>query len=366
MGEARAGAALLLALERLGLPGFATSVTVTGLAVLHDLVPQIPAALAPIDHPFCVSRALDRVRPSALVLIETELWPSLILAAKRRGIPVWVVSGRLSDRSFSRYRRLRWLVAPVLRRLDGVAARSQTDAERFAALGVPDQKIRVLGDLKLDPVLARARLATDLVRATAPVPIFIAGSTHPDEEQAALDALSACERRGGELALVIAPRHPARLEVVERTVRASGRRLHLRSRLANRRLAGGDVLLLDSTGELPALYAAAQLAFVGGTLTAVGGHNLLEPLFEGCPVVFGPHIENVRDHAALAIESGAGTLVEDAAALVALVVERMANPKDCRARGEVARRFLDHRRGSAHRVARLLADSLQRTARDLE
>ncbi len=359
MGEARAGACLLLALERLGLPGFGSCVTAAGREVLSDLVPDIPAAYAPIDHPFCVAQALARVRPSALVLIETELWPSLIMGAKRRGIPVWVVSGRLSERSFSRYRRWRWLVAPVLRCLDGVAARSRADADRFATLGVPAQKICVLGDLKLDPAIARAHLATDLVRATSSVPIFVAGSTHPLEERAALDALSACERQGCELALVIAPRHTRRLAEVKRAIRASGRRLHLRSQLADRRLAGGDVLLLDSTGELPALYAAAQVAFVGGTLAAVGGHNLLEPLFEGCPVVFGPNIENVRDHAALALESGAGVGVDDARAMAAAVVELMANPKDCRARGEAARRFLEDQRGCASRLARLLADRLQ-------
>ncbi|MBW2294259.1 MAG: 3-deoxy-D-manno-octulosonic acid transferase, partial [Deltaproteobacteria bacterium] len=347
-----------LALERLGLPGFGSCVTARGREILNDLVPGTPAAYAPIDHPFCVARALERVRPSALVLIETELWPSLIMGAKRRGVPVWVVSGRLSERSFSRYRRWRWLVAPVLRRLEGVAARSQADAARFAALGVPATKICVLGDLKLDPAIAPVRLATDLVRATSSVPVFVAGSTHPLEEQAALDVLTACEGRGCELALVIAPRHSRRLAEVERAIRARGRRLLLRSQLAGHRLANGEVLLLDSSGELPALYAAAQVAFVGGTLAPVGGHNLLEPLFEGCPVVFGPNIENVRDHATLALESGAGVGVDDAPALVSAVVELMANPKDCRARGEAARRFLEDQRGCASRVARFLADRL--------
>lgn len=363
LGEARAGASLLLALEELGFSGFASVVTSSGREVLSDLVPHVPTSYAPIDHPVCVARALSRVQPCALVLIETELWPCLILEATRRQIPVWVASGRLSERSFSRYRRWRWLVARISRRLEGVAARSQADAERFAELGVPLDRIHVLGDLKLDPPIARARLATDLVRATSSLPIFVAGSTHPLEEEAVLDVLLACERAGCELALVIAPRHAERLAEVERLIRARGRRLHVRSELADRRLCNGDVLLLDTTGELSALYATARVAFVGGTLAPVGGHNLLEPLFEGCPVVFGPHVENVRDQAALALASGGGIGIDDTAALIATVVEWIADPKDCRARGEAARRFLADRRGGADRIARFIAMRIQASGR---
>ncbi len=355
MGEARASASLFLELARRGFHGFGSTVTASGHEVLQRFAPQVPSSLAPIDHPWCVARALARVQPSALVLIETELWPSLIVGARRRGIPVWIASGRLSDRSFARYRRFVWLVAPILRCLDGVAARSQIDADRFIALGVAAERVCVLGDLKLDPAVSRAHLATDLVRATSSVAIFVAGSTHALEEQAALDVLAACERRGHELALVVAPRHMERLAEVECTLRASGRRLHLRSQLAGQRLANGDVLLLDSIGELAALYATAQVAFVGGTLAEVGGHNLLEPLFEGCPVLFGPNVQNARDSARLARESGAGTGVEDAAALARAVVALIANPKDCRAKGEMAKQFLEAQRGSAARVAQWVA-----------
>ena len=358
MGEAQAGASLLLALSSLGLRSFGSAVTKTGYEVLKRIAPAIPSSLAPLDHPVCVARALARVRPSALVLIETELWPSLILVAISRSIPVRIASGRLSDRSFSRYRRMRWWVQPIMRRLDGVAARSQLDADRFAALGVPADRICVLGDLKLDPTVVRAHLATDLVRATSLLPILVAGSTHPSEERAALDALTACEAAGQEVALVIAPRHLERLDDVVRTIRATGRRLHLRSQLAGQRLANGDVLLLDSIGELAALYAAASVAFVGGTLAEVGGHNLLEPLFEGCPVVFGPHFQNVRESANLAEQSGAGICVESAAKLAEVVVALIADPKDCREKGFAAKRFLESHRGSALRVATWISDGL--------
>jgi 3-deoxy-D-manno-octulosonic-acid transferase len=349
---------LLMALANLGIDGFGSVGTATGHEVLRRVAPSIPSSLAPIDHPVSVTRALTRVKPRALVLIEGEFWPSLILIAKRRGVSVWVASGRLSDRSFAHYRRLRWLIRPIMNRFDGVAARSQMDADRFSFLGVRPERLCVLGDLKLDPPRSSAHLATDLVRATSSVSIFVAGSTHPSEEQAVLEVLEACQRHGHEVALVIAPRHLERLGDVVRTVEAMGRPLYLRSELSGQRLANGDVLVLDSIGELPALYAAATIAFVGGTLADVGGHNLLEPLFEGCPVVFGPSLRNVRESAAIAEETGAGFPVESAADLAEAVAALMNDPKDCRARGYAAKRFLESHRGSANRVATWLRDGL--------
>jgi 3-deoxy-D-manno-octulosonic-acid transferase len=183
------------------------------------------------------------------------------------------------------------------------------------------------------------------------VSIFVAGSTHPGEERAALDALSACERRGCEVALVIAPRHLERLPEIERELVASGRRVERRSQLGSRVLANGDVLILDTTGELAALYAAASMAFVGGTLANVGGHNLLEPLIEGCPVAYGPRLDAVRESAVIARESGAGIEVADAAGLCDAIANFAADAKQWRARGENAKKFLATRRGSAARIA---------------
>lgn len=354
MGEARAAVSLLDQIAEKGYRGFATSGTASGLDVLRRRAPSHPSAFSPLDFPWFVARALSRVKPMALVLIETELWPVLLLSARGRGIPVFIGSGRISDASLVGYQRFRWISSFVLRGVDGVAARSDVDAERFIALGVPADRVSVLGDLKLDPAVTRAHLATDLVRATSLVPIFVAGSTHPGEEQAALDALAASERDSAGAvgaALVIAPRHLNRCDEVVRTIAATGRRLIVRSELAGAQLTAGDVLLLDTVGELAALYAAASVAFVGGTLAPVGGHNVLEPLFEGCPVVFGPNTENALDSARLAIECGAGTQVASAAGLVEVVSQLLADPKECRARGSQAKRALETHRGSAGRLA---------------
>ncbi len=358
VGEALAALRLVDSLRSVGRGVFASASTPTGRQMLRSAMPELPSALAPLDHPWCVASALSRVEPTLLALVETELWPSWISAAKRRGTPVVIVSGRLSDRSFPRYRRVQRLLGPTLRRLDAVGARSDLDAARFVELGVPEARVSVTGDLKLEPPEGVATLATDLVRALSEVPIIVAGSTHPGEEDLAHAALVASERAGLAAALVVAPRHLARADQLERELRARGRKVRRRSRLEGMPLASGEVMLLDTLGELPAVYAAAAVAFVGGTLVAVGGHNLIEPIFAGCPVVFGPHVHNVRVHAELALASGAGTRVEDAAGLSDAVVAALADADARRVRVAQGQQALEAHRGTAQRTTALIEDVL--------
>jgi 3-deoxy-D-manno-octulosonic-acid transferase len=358
VGEALAALRLVESLRAMGHSVFASASTPTGRQMLRSVMPELPSALAPLDHPWCVEWALARVEPHLLALVETELWPSWIAAAKRRGIPVVIVSGRLSDRSFPRYLRVRSLIARTLARLDAVGARSDLDAARFVELGVPASRVSVTGDLKLEPPEGVATLATDLVRALSEVPVIVAGSTHPGEEAAAHSALQACERSGLAAALVIAPRHLQRTDALERELHAAGRRVRRRSRLEGPPLAGGEILLLDTLGELSAVYATASVAFVGGTLAAVGGHNLIEPIFAGCPVVFGPHVHNVRVHAELAEASGAGVCVGSAEQLASAVVAALQDPVERRERVEKGQQALAAHRGTARRTALLIDDVL--------
>lgn len=354
VGEIAAALRLVDALGARGETVVASTTTVTGRARVRAARPELLAGLAPLDHPWVVAAALRRVRPSALVLVETELWPAWIAAAADRGVPVLVASGRLSDRSFPRYRRVRRLLAPTLRRLAAVGARSAEDAERFRALGVPATRVRVTGDLKLEPDAQAPALAPTLARAFDDVPVLVAGSTHPGEEEAALAALGAAEAEGFALALVVAPRRPERFEAVAAHLQASGRRVQRRSGPeALAPLRPGEVLLLDSVGELDAVWSRAAVAFVGGTLAPVGGHNLLEPLRHGRPVLFGPHTANVRDAAALLRETGAGRGVADADALARAVVAtlRDAGAAERAARG---RHALEAHRGTTARTLALL------------
>ena len=327
VGEITAALPLIDALAERG-PVVASTTTLTGRALIRERRPAIPSGLAPLDHPWCVARALDRVRPARLVLIETELWPGWIAGCARREIPVLLASARISDRSLPRYRRFAWALRPSLERLRAVGARSDADAERFAELGVPAGRIRVTGDLKLDQPAEGAALAPALAACLDGAPLLVAGSTHPAEEVAVLDALALAETHGHALRLVVAPRRPERLDEVAAALDRSGRRWRRRTALGDdvRPLAPGEVLLLDSMGELSAVYARATVAFVGGTLAPVGGHNLLEPLHHGVPVLFGPHTEAVRQSAEWLVDSGAGRRVADAAGLGEAVLDWLAAP----------------------------------------
>jgi 3-deoxy-D-manno-octulosonic-acid transferase len=359
VGEVRAAVRLIEALARQRRRVFASTSTLTGRALLRASLPEVPSALAPVDHLWCVESALARVRPELLVLIETELWPSWIAAAGRRGIPVAVISGRLSDRSFPRYRRLRRLFAPTLRRLDAVGARSPLDAERFAALGVPRERIELTGDLKLEPPEVAPTLAADLTQLLSRVPVFVAGSTHPGEEETAVAVLERCRRQGLAAAAVVAPRHLERVPAAERALRAAGLAVRRRSRLTGPPIGDGEILLLDTLGELPGVYSVAAAAFVGGTLVPVGGHNLIEPVLAGCPVIFGPHVANAREHAEIALQSGAGEQVQSADGVAAVAFELLRDPAAGKARAACGRKALEAHRGSLARslalVTRLLS-----------
>jgi 3-deoxy-D-manno-octulosonic-acid transferase len=307
-----------------------------------------------------VEAALRRVRPSALTLVETELWPVLILVAHRRRVPVVVVSGRISDRSYPRYRRIGACVRPILGRIAAIGARGPADAERFLSLGASPERVEVTGDLKLEPPRDRGRIAEDLDSALGEVPLIVAGSTHEGEEDELLSALAEVEKAGLRAALVLAPRHPERFGAAEALVRRAGRSVRLRSRLEARPLGEGEVLVLDSMGELAGLYARAAVAFVGGSLVPVGGHNPLEPILEGRPVLFGPHTENAREATALALRTGAGCRVSDGAHLARAAIAALRDPGAWRARAESGREALEQHRGTAERSARLI-----RRARDL-
>jgi 3-deoxy-D-manno-octulosonic-acid transferase len=354
VGEIQAATRVLDLLAARGHALAASASTVTGRDLLRRTRPDVPCGLAPLDHPWSVARALRRAPAALLALVETELWPCWISGARARGAACAIVSGRLSDRSFPRYRRAAPLLRPLLRSLDAIGARSAEDAERFVALGAPRERVVVSGDLKLDPPAAAPALPAPLARVLSEVPRIVAGSTHAGEEAAALGALAAARAAGLRAALVLAPRHPERFEEVAVGVAARGAALRRRSRLEPRPLADGDVLLLDAIGELPALYAGAAVAFVGGSLTPRGGHNLVEPAVAGVAPVFGPHTANVREVAELLLRAGAAERVAGPEALATAVAAALRDPAAARARGARAAAALAPHRGAAERSVALL------------
>jgi 3-deoxy-D-manno-octulosonic-acid transferase len=344
VGESEAAAPLLRALGQQGVPVTATAQTATGRDRLRARFPGLAVRLAPLDLPGLVHLSLRRVRPRALVLVETELWPHLIVAAARAGAAVLIVSARLSDRSLPRYRLARPLFASVLRRARVILAQTAEDAARFVALGAREDCVRVGGDLKLDAPPA-APASGELLGALGRGRWLLAGSTHEGEERALLEAWEALRGSAPDLRLVLVPRHPERAGGVLELARARGHRAGLRSKGA----ADCAVAVVDSVGELRSLYAHAELVFAGGTLAPVGGHNLLEPVLAGRVVVVGPHTENQRAQVELLQPYGVLVRIDSSAALRDAFAALLRDPERD-ARASRARERIAAHRGAASRA----------------
>lgn len=263
----------------------------------------------PLDFAWIVRRYLRALRPRVLVLVESEMWPRMLVEASRADIPVVIVNGRISDRSLPRYRALRRLWRPFLQRLSRVLAQSEQDRQRFIAIGVPPAKVETAGNLKYDVRAAEALpLLQVLVRnLPAGAQILVAGSTVEDEEMQLLRAFQPLASQFPSLVLLLAPRHPQRFAAVADLVRSSGLPWVRRSSWMQhpRAIAPGSVFLLDSIGELASVYSLATVAFVGGSLVPSGGHNPLEPAQFAVPIVMGPHTENFRGMVATLLEQDA-------------------------------------------------------------
>ena len=296
VGETIAAAPLVNALLRHypEQPILMTAMTATGATRARALFGErVHVAFSPYDTPGAVSRFLDRARPVALVILETELWPNMVCLTRARDIPVMLVNARLSERSARGYRRIGGLVRPMLASLDWIAAQAEDDARRFISIGAAPRTVTVTGSIKFDVEIDSAlRLAAASLRTTlgATRPIWIAASTHDGEDSQVLAAHRAVLAQHPEALLILVPRHPERFAQVAAEVTAAGFRLARRS--AGEEALAAEVYLGDTMGELLLLYGAADLAFVAGSLIERGGHNPLEPAAWALPVVTGPQVFN--------------------------------------------------------------------------
>lgn len=353
VGETRAATPLVQRLSA-AYPGatlLLTHMTATGRETGQTLFgDRVHQTWLPYDLPFAVRAFFDHFRPAAGFILETELWPNLVAIAHGLGIPLFLVNARLSERSARGYRRFESLARPMLRRLTGVAAQSAADAARLVELGAPPAI--VTGNLKFDVTIPPAVLELGSgfrTRFGAARPIWLAASTREGEEALLLDALARRKLSGNPL-LVIVPRHPQRFATVAELLSARGVPFVRRS-------AGGaavpsdvGVVLGDSMGEMQAYYAAADLAFIGGSLLPLGGQNLIESLAVGTPVVVGPHTFNFAEATEGAIDAGAALRVADAGALVAAIGTLFADPGRRQAMGLAARAFHAQHQGAADRL----------------
>lgn len=333
-----------------------TTTTRTGLDVARKEFAQHIVCYCPLDFSWAVRRAIARLKPSAIVLVELELWPNLVLTAHRFGMPLALINGRVSEKSFRGYRRIRPLIARLLRCFDLIAAQNREYADRLLALGAPSERLQVTGSIKFDGVqLGRANSKTTELRQffglRSGEKVFVAGSTQDPEESFALDAWQSLRNEFPNLRLILVPRHKERFEDVAKLVTSRGLTLQRRS---NAVTSTGDVLLLDTLGELGACWGLADIAFVGGSLTQRGGQNMLEPAAYGAAVLFGPNTWNFRDIVEQLLARDAACVVRSADELTATVGALLRDSGTAVELGHRASEFVATQQGAAAKTVDLL------------
>jgi 3-deoxy-D-manno-octulosonic-acid transferase len=373
VGEVLAVTRLVRTLES-ALPGtliVVSTTTRTGQALARERFESNRVFYCPLDLPWAVRAYLNALQPRMLILAETEFWPNLLHGCFSRGIPVVVVNARISNRSWPRYQRLRRLWRPLLSRLSRVLAQSQIDADRLLALGCLPDRVSVTGNLKFDVRAAQESEATRLLKSMAAgLRVVVAGSTLEGEESALADAWPRLLAADSELVLVLAPRHPERFSVVAALLERSGLTWCKRSdwysepsaaARATRALRPGEIVLLDTIGELASVYSLASVAFVGGSLVPAGGHNPLEPAQFAVPIVMGPHyanfvaiVESLRSHDAMRIAAK-----ED---LASILIELLRDRVAAGAMGARAKEVFDRQAGATDRCVAAIRELLDSTS----
>jgi 3-deoxy-D-manno-octulosonic-acid transferase len=355
VGEVLAAAALIERLRALNLRILLTSGTVTSAAIVAKRFPaDIIHQYVPYDSPRYVARFLDHWRPSLALFIESDLWPNLILSSAARRLPMVLINGRMSQRSFPRWRRVSNTISALLGRFEACLAQSDTDAERFSALG--SRNVLTTGNLKLDvpaPPADPAKLEK-LMAVTRGRPVIVAASTHPGEEEVFLEAHKTLAGFFPGLLSVIVPRHPDRGAAVAGLVAALGLRVALRSR-EELPTATSDIYVADTMGELGLFYRFAPIVFMGGSLVARGGQNPIEAVKLGASIVHGPHVFNFADVYEALDQAGGARQADSQEALVKQLGQLLADPQ--------AREICV---AASERVVEQLGGALERTLTALE
>jgi 3-deoxy-D-manno-octulosonic-acid transferase len=367
VGEARAGAPLARRLLE-QYPGhrlLITTMTPTGSATVRGLFSErVEHCYVPYDYPSAVRRFLDRTAPRLAIVMETELWPNLFYACRARSIPLVVANVRLSERSAQRYARFATLVRQTLQQVSRFGVQCEADAARLVALGASPASVTVTGSIKFEINLPASLIeSAEVLRREwgAQRPVWLAASTHDGEDEAVLAAHAELRRqaRFADALLVLVPRHPERFGAVTRLCRRQAFVTVLRSESRSRPLpAETAVLVGDTMGEMQLFYAAADAAFVGGSLVPTGGHNLLEAAAVGKPAVFGPHMFNFAEIAAMTLERGAGVQIQSAVELTPVIAALFDDPNRRDRLGEAGRKMVEENRGALARTCALLPATL--------
>jgi 3-deoxy-D-manno-octulosonic-acid transferase len=343
---------------------FLSTGTETGQAVACRLYgPSHPVFYYPLDLPWAVRRSLDHIHPSLYVALETEIWPNFLVAAKTRGIKLALVNGRLSENSLRGYLKFKSYLKYIIDLFDLIAAGTPEDARRFLALGAAPEKVVCTGNTKFErrpnpAAQAQAQGFRERLRMQAG-PVFLAASTHPGEEEIVLAAYQALRRPYPALQLLLAPRHPERAVAVSQLLSQAGLPCQywhtLKTGEQERREA---VVIIDTVGDLFALYSLADLIFVGGSMIPHGGQNILEPAAWGKVPLYGPYLNNFRAARQLLAEVDAGIQISDAASLIQAASYCLDHPEELHRRGQRGLKALGTHQGAAKRQAELLSGLL--------
>jgi 3-deoxy-D-manno-octulosonic-acid transferase len=366
VGEARAAAPIVKALAE-HYPHHSvliTTMTPTGSATVHSLFQdRVLHCYVPYDYPSAVRRFLERVRPQLALVMETEMWPNLFHACGARGIPLVMANVRMSERSMRGYLRVAGLARATLAQVTHIAAQSQADAERMIRIGADPARVHVTGSIKFELTLSGStRERAEVLRAEwgRGRPVWIAASTHEGEDEAVLAAHRALRKRDrlADTLLVLVPRHPERFTQVAKLAERLGFTIARRKEHAGPLDRGVEVLIGDTMGELQLFLAASDAAFVGGSLVPTGGHNTLEASVVGKPVVFGPHMFNFSEIAAMTLERGAGVQIHSAAELAPAISDLLGSANRRDALGDAGRRMVEENRGALARTLKLIEQVL--------
>jgi len=334
-----------------------STTTATGQRLAKERLPESPVFYLPLDFAFVVRRYLRVLQPKLLVLMESELWPNLILECTRAGVPMAVVNARVSDRSFPRYIRLRRLWRPLLAKISLFLAQSEETAERLVRMGAPRDRVRVTGNLKYDLREGRESSLVAMLRARLPAgaKVIVCGSTLEGEEKILLAAWSTVLAEEPEAVMVLAPRHPDRFAAVAGTIEGSGFTGFRASELRDTPgpVAAGSIFLLDTIGDLAAMYALGTVAFVGGSLVPSGGHNPLEPARFAVPVLMGSSFENFREIVRV-LQGHNAIRIVSTAAFADTLVAMLHHIDEAQAMGRRGREVFDAQAGATARTVQVL------------
>jgi 3-deoxy-D-manno-octulosonic-acid transferase len=359
-----------------------STTTATGQALARDRFGAANVFYFPIDFAFAVRPYLRALRPELIVIAETEFWPNFLRLARQSGARIAVVNARISDRSLPRYQRFHALIAPALQNISLFLAQGEEDRRRLIEIGAPEKRVQVSGNLKFDlkpaaeaPLVAQLRSAFNIGPAlegaphlpgfgkcgSFPAPVLVCGSTVEGEEPILLRAFTVVRERHPNALMILAPRHPERFAQVAELIAASGIKFWRRSQWNASEPLGPGIFLLDTIGELASTYQLADVAFVGGSLVAKGGHNILEAAQHGSAIVVGPHTENFRDMVTLFRRAGA-VVVASADELAQTFLSLLADESRCRGLGARAREILRDNAGATARTAAALQSLLVKFA----